>query len=78
VYICTPQGPVAERLGRALQKLVQRFESARDLLTKPPSGGFFMPLFFEVVGTFEWIIRRIEFWNSRSDQCFCEPTLALP
>lgn len=24
-------GPVAERLGRALQKLVQRFKSARDL-----------------------------------------------
>ena len=24
-------GPVAEWLGRALQKLVQRFESARDL-----------------------------------------------
>ena len=26
-----PNGPVAEWLGRALQKLVQRFESARDL-----------------------------------------------
>ena len=25
------EGPVAERLGRALQKLLQRFESARDL-----------------------------------------------
>ena len=25
------KGPVAEWLGRALQKLVQRFESARDL-----------------------------------------------
>jgi hypothetical protein len=29
-------GPVAEWLGRALQKLPQRFESARDLDTKPP------------------------------------------
>jgi hypothetical protein len=28
------KGPVAERLGRALQKLVQRFESARDLNSK--------------------------------------------
>lgn len=27
-------GPVAEWLGRALQKLLQRFESARDLLTR--------------------------------------------
>lgn len=26
------KGPVAEWLGRALQKLPQRFESARDLL----------------------------------------------
>ena len=25
------KGPVAERLGRALQKLLQRFKSARDL-----------------------------------------------
>ncbi len=30
------QGPVAEWLGRALQKLVQRFESARDLQEKAP------------------------------------------
>ena len=38
------KGPVAEWLGRALQKLPQRFESARDLDTKPPpiiGGGFF-------------------------------------
>jgi hypothetical protein len=27
-----PSGRVAERLGRALQKLVQQFESARDLI----------------------------------------------
>ena len=27
----TKKGPVAERLGRGLQNLVQRFESARDL-----------------------------------------------
>jgi hypothetical protein len=35
-YICTPQdeGPVAEGLGKGLQNLVQRFESARDLKTK--------------------------------------------
>ncbi len=35
------QGPVAERLGRALQKLVQRFESARDLTKAPQKGAFF-------------------------------------
>ena len=38
------KGPEAEWLGRALQKLPQRFESARDLDTKPPpiiGGGFF-------------------------------------
>ena len=38
------KGPVAERLGRGLQNLVQRFESARDL-QKPPTnfvGGFFI------------------------------------
>ena len=38
------KGLVAEWLGRALQKLPQRFESARDLDTKPPpiiGGGFF-------------------------------------
>ena len=28
------QGPVAEWLGKALQKLLQRFESARDLPNK--------------------------------------------
>ena len=28
-------GPVAEWLGKALQKLLQRFEPARDLDTKP-------------------------------------------
>ena len=35
---------MAEWLGKALQKLLQRFESARDLDTKPPpiiGGGFF-------------------------------------
>ncbi len=41
MYLCSPvdgtaktglqKGPVAEWLGRALQKLLQRFESARDL-----------------------------------------------
>ena len=30
-YIRGPDGPVAEWLGSALQKLLQRFESARDL-----------------------------------------------
>jgi hypothetical protein len=35
-------GLVAEWLGRALQKLLQQFESARDLPNKekPPKGGF--------------------------------------
>jgi hypothetical protein len=43
-YICAPfrrvhscrnvNGPVAERLGSALQKLLLRFESARDLKVK--------------------------------------------
>jgi hypothetical protein len=40
-YLCCPKkGPVAEGLGRALQKLVQRFESARDLdkTQRHPSG----------------------------------------
>ncbi len=33
VYICTPNnGNVAEWLGSALQKLLQRFESARYLI----------------------------------------------
>jgi hypothetical protein len=40
------KGPVAEWLGRGLQNLLQRFESARDLKgllpKKPPSGGFFV------------------------------------
>jgi hypothetical protein len=32
LYICRiPDGPVAEWLGRALQKLVHQFESGRDL-----------------------------------------------
>lgn len=38
------KGPVAEWLGKALQKLLQRFEPARDLDKKPPpkiGGGFF-------------------------------------
>ena len=30
-FVSPKNGPVAEWLGRALQKLVQRFESARDL-----------------------------------------------
>ncbi len=36
------QGPVAERLGRGLQNLVQRFESARDLNEKPRNSGVFL------------------------------------
>jgi hypothetical protein len=32
--LSSKNGPVAEWLGRALQKLVQRFESARDLHQK--------------------------------------------
>ncbi len=35
------KGPVAEWLGKALQKLLQRFESARDLKKKSPFGDFF-------------------------------------
>ncbi|MEY4279163.1 MAG: hypothetical protein RL377_1167, partial [Bacteroidota bacterium] len=35
VIFASRKGPVAEWLGRALQKLLQRFESARDLDTKP-------------------------------------------
>ena len=37
-YFCAPKyGPVAEWLGRALQKLLQRFESARDLTNTKPA-----------------------------------------
>ena len=35
LFSLSQKGPVAEWLGRALQKLLQRFESARDLDTKP-------------------------------------------
>ena len=35
LFSLSEMGPVAEWLGRALQKLLQRFESARDLDTKP-------------------------------------------
>ena len=38
----SPQGLVAEWLGRGLQNLVQRFESARDLLQNPDFAGFFV------------------------------------
>ena len=31
IFAAIRKGPVAERLGKALQKLLQRFESARDL-----------------------------------------------
>jgi hypothetical protein len=34
-YICSPVGRMAERLGTALQKLPQRFESAFDLKNTP-------------------------------------------
>jgi hypothetical protein len=40
------KGPMAEWLGSALQKLLQRFESASDLTPHPPQAqawGFFMP-----------------------------------
>ena len=45
IVIEIEKGRVAEWLGRGLQNLVQRFESARDLKVnhKPPqSGGFFV------------------------------------
>jgi hypothetical protein len=43
IYICIPIliGRVAEWLGRGLQNLVQRFESALDLKIKAPSAGAF-------------------------------------
>ena len=34
-YICAPYGALAEWLGRGLQNLVRRFESARRLNKKP-------------------------------------------
>ena len=43
------KGPVAEWLGKALQKLLQRFEPARDLDTKPVT---------QVTGFFNAIPRR--------------------
>ena len=51
-YVCdellfggsTNHGSVAEWLGRALQKLLQRFESARDLQQSPGNGGFYFKL----------------------------------
>ena len=43
-YLCPlpKKGLVAEWLGSALQKLLQRFESARDLTFFPASAGFFL------------------------------------
>jgi hypothetical protein len=44
-FVRLKKGPVAEWLGRALQKLPQRFESARDLvITLKPAlvAGFFL------------------------------------
>lgn len=51
-YLCPPfkaQGIVAEWLGSALQKLLQRFESARYLRQKHPAvypAGFLVKHFF--------------------------------
>ncbi len=36
IYASPFFGPLAEWLGKALQKLLQRFESARDLFNKSP------------------------------------------
>jgi hypothetical protein len=41
MFSSTNYGSVAEWLGRALQKLLQRFESARDLQLSPGNGGFY-------------------------------------
>ncbi len=48
IYICIPIqiGRVAEWLGRGLQNLVQRFESARDLQNCIPDGQFLSSGFF--------------------------------
>ena len=48
VYLPLNLGPVAERLGSGLQNLLQRFESARDLCQKPPSGGFLLLITFAI------------------------------
>ncbi len=46
-------GPVAEWLGRALQKLLQRFESARDLQLTPPKRGV---IFYDKIYTTHWYL----------------------
>ena len=48
-------GRVAERLGRGLQNLLQRFESARDLIKtrlEDALGGFF------VGGLVKWLVKK--------------------
>ena len=49
-------GPVAEWLGKALQKLLQRFEPARDLDTKPLTKvrGFFNATQRRVLAHVSW------------------------
>jgi hypothetical protein len=64
LYICpTQKGRVAERLGKGLQNLVQRFESARDLAIErlPKRRPFFIP--FCLVGKI--VIFMLE------DECVC-------
>ncbi len=43
MYLCSPFGALAERLGTGLQNLGQRFDSARHLKKTPPTiaGGVF-------------------------------------
>lgn len=41
-FLCLPFGTVAERLGKALQKLLQQFESARYLKSLTIMWGFFI------------------------------------
>ncbi len=46
IFALAKNGIVAEWLGTALQKLVQRFESARCLQDPPNKEGFLFSIFF--------------------------------
>lgn len=51
-------GPVAEWLGRALQKLLQRFESARDLQLTPPKRGV---IFYDKIYSTHWYLIHVAY-----------------
>jgi|BioPla2DNA2_1021312.scaffolds.fasta_scaffold15275_5 hypothetical protein len=57
MYLCSPFGALAERLGTGLQNLGQRFDSARHLEKRAAISGRPKSIYYPIISLLEQLFR---------------------